>query len=261
MRLNQIMTAMMALTLASCATSSYNNNAADAPVAKPALGALTEECTPTKYFGVKETFTKQQLDALTPDAALAMLTEGNQRYINNTPRFYNAPDQQRKSAGGQYPFAAIISCMDSRCPVETVFNLGTADVFNVRMAGNVIDSDVLGSVEYATAVVGSKVILILGHSHCGAVKGAIDDVKLGNLTGLLDLIKPAVKSVHEPTDPKQRTSKNHEFVENVVHANVLVAMHDLLAKSPTIKDLVDKGKVKLVGAVYDLDNGHVEFIH
>lgn len=159
------------------------------------------------------------------------------------------------TASGQYPFAAVVSCMDSRVPAEIVFDQGIGDLFSLRVAGNVVDTDFLGSLEYATKVVGSKLILVMGHTSCGAVKGAIDDVKLGNLTALLAQVKPAIAAAGPPPG----TSKDNAFVDRVATANVRLAMRRVREGSAVIRELLDSGKVGLVGGMYDVETGKVVF--
>jgi carbonic anhydrase len=191
---------------------------------------------------------------MTPVKALARLKEGNARFAvgKTTPRDY--PAQLRATAGGQFPSTVIVSCMDSRAPVEAIFDLGLGDTFSIREAGNVIDADVLGGLEYAVKVIGVKSIVVLGHSHCGAVKGAIDGVELGNLTQLLKKIAPAI----EGPVPAAK-SKDDAFVARVAEANVRLGMKEIRQKSPTVREALDAGKVGLVGGMYDIETGKVEF--
>jgi carbonic anhydrase len=190
---------------------------------------------------------------MTPAAALERLKEGNGRFVANATRQHNWPAAVAATASGQFPFAAVLGCMDSRVPVEIVFDQGIGDVFSVRVAGNVVDEDDLGSLEYA-AHVGTKLIVVLGHTGCGAVKGAIDDVKLGNLTGLLDKVHPAVAAAH------CSSSKDDACVTKVVELNVRQSMKEILEKSPYLKGYVDQGKVRLVGGTYDIATGKVTFL-
>ena len=203
------------------------------------------------------TQTKQKQAALTPAQAFAMLRAGNQRFANGKMLHRNLLKQVKETADGQYPFATIVSCLDSRTSSELIFDQGIGDIFNARIAGNIVNEDIIGSLEFATKVVGSKVIAIVGHSNCGAVKGAIDDVKLGHLTGLLDKIKPAVDEVGDGHGA--RSSKNHELVEKVSEVNVKRMMQVLKEKSPLLKEMIDKGEILLVGGMYDLHSGKVTF--
>lgn len=206
---------------------------------------------------IQEVLTKEQRDALTPDDVLTSFKEGNNRFINNelTARDHSA--QVRKSATGQFPKAAVISCLDSRVPVEDVFDRGIGDIFVGRVAGNFVNEDLLGSLEFACKVAGSKLILVMGHEHCGAVKAAIDDVKLGNITAMLSKIRPAVDLV---VYDGERTSANEEFVHQVCESNVRNTVQKIRTDSPILKEMEDKGEIKIVGATYDMDSGVVTFM-
>ena len=205
-------------------------------------------------FAFAQVQTKESQAAISPSKAVSLLKEGNARFLaGSRPRDWKA--QVAATAGGQYPFAAIVSCMDSRAPVEILFDQGLGDVFSLRVAGNVIDTDSLGSLEYAAKVVGVKLILVLGHSDCGAVKGAIDVVKLGNLTALLEKIQPAVAGAGMP----RGTSKDKAFVGRVAEQNVRLGMKEIREKSPVLKEMIDSGKVGLAGGMYDLATGKVAF--
>ena len=205
--------------------------------------------------------TKKKQAEITPQQALQNLKDGNARFATGKPKNQqNYRKQVAFTAKGQAPHYAIVSCLDSRVSVDDVFDLNNGDAFNARIAGNIVNEDILGSLEFATAVSGADVIVVLGHTNCGAVKGACDDVKLGNLTGLLDKIQPAVKEIGKDWTNGEKNSKNHEFVEEVGHANVELQMEIIKQKSPIIKDLIDKGKVILVGAIYDLETGKVKFL-
>ena len=205
--------------------------------------------------------TKKKQAEITPEQALQILKDGNARFVAGKPKNQqNYRKQVAFTAKGQAPHYAIVSCIDSRLSVDDVFDLNNGDAFNARVAGNVINEDILGSLEFATAISGADVIVVLGHTNCGAIKGACDDVKLGNLTGLLDKIQPAVKEIGGDWTNGEKNSKNHEFVEAVGHENVELQMKVITDKSPIIKDLIDKGKVILVGAIYDLETGKVNFV-
>lgn len=206
---------------------------------------------------VEKVLTKEEQDALTPDEVVASLKEGNARFVANdlTARDHNA--QVRKTVSGQFPKAVILSCVDSRVPVEDVFDKGIGDIFVARVAGNFVNVDILGSMEFGCKVSGSKVILVLGHEHCGAVKAAIDDVKLGNITDMLTKIRPAVQTVSYDGD---RTSGNEEFVHMVCEENVRKTMNDIREKSPILKEMEDNGEIRIVGGVYDMDTGAVDFL-
>jgi carbonic anhydrase len=194
---------------------------------------------------------------LTPAGALKRLQDGNYRFINNLKLNRNLLELVNDTKDGQWPFAAILSCMDSRTSAELVFDQGLGDVFSIRIGGNVITPGILGSLEYATAVAGSKLILVLGHTNCGAVKGACDNVQFGHLTSLLDKIKPSVNKVH-PTKG-DRNSTNASFVNDVAKVNVYNSIQQIMEQSEVIRDLVDKGQVGLVPAMYDVATGKVTF--
>lgn len=202
--------------------------------------------------------TKEQQEALTPDQVLNEFIEGNKRFNtgNSIPRDLSI--QARKSAPGQYPKAVVLSCLDSRVPVEDVFDQGLGDIFVGRVAGNFVNEDLLGSMEFACKVAGAKLIVVMGHQHCGAVKGAIDDVKLGNITAMLAKIKPAVEMSKD--FPGEKNSKNNEFVKHVSENNVKYAIQQIREKSPILKEMEDKGEIKIVGAFYRLTDGTLEFV-
>lgn len=194
---------------------------------------------------------------MSPQDALAKLRAGNARFAAGQSRARNLPAEVRATSGGQYPFAVIVSCLDSRAPVELLFDQGIGDLFNARVAGNVLNDDILGSLEFACKVSGSKLILVLGHSNCGAIKGAIDGVELGKLTGLLDKIKPAIGQVPESVQP--RTAKNAQLVEAVAEGNVRLVMKQIREQSPILRGMLDAGTIGLVGGMYDLATGEVDF--
>jgi carbonic anhydrase len=199
--------------------------------------------------------TKESQAAMTPARALETLKEGNVRFLAGKRKARDLNAKVIATAGGQYPFAAVVSCMDSRAPVELVLDQGIGDLFSLRVAGNVIDTNFLGSLEYAAKVVGAKLIVVMGHTGCGAVKGAIDDVQLGNLTALLAEIQPAIAAA----GPPRGTSKDKAFVERVAEQNVRLAMKDIREKSPLVRQMLDAGTVGLVGAMYDVETGKVVF--
>ena len=198
--------------------------------------------------------TKESLEAMKPAEALDRLKQGNGRFLGGAASPRDLKAQVKATASGQYPFAAVLSCMDSRVPPELVFDQGIGDLFVVRVAGNVVDTDDLGSLEYATKVVGSKLILVMGHTSCGAVKGAIEDVKLGNLTFLLEKIRPVVNAAG-PGDVKDAA-----YVDRVAQANVRQTIREIREKSPVIRELTDSGKIGLAGAMYDVATGKVTFL-
>ena len=203
--------------------------------------------------------TKEQQDKLTPDAVVKDLTAGNKRFVEEKLSDPNAKARVKAAVDGQYPKAFILSCIDSRVPVEQVFDQGLGDIFVGRVAGNIENGDQLGSMEFAAAVSGVKVIMVLGHEACGAVKGACDHVKMGNLTGLLENINPAIEKV-KGYEEKDRTSKNKEFVAKVVEMNVAETVADIRKRSETLAKLEKEGKIKIVGGVYSLHTGEVTLL-
>lgn len=201
--------------------------------------------------------TKESQAAMTPQQALAELRAGNARFVSGQSQVRDLPAQVRATAAGQYPFAVVLSCLDSRQPIEIVFDQGIGDIFSARVAGNVLNDDILGSMEFACKASGAKLIAVIGHSNCGAIKGAVDAVQLGNLTGLLAKIQPAIGAV--PADVQPRTSKNYAFVNAVAEANVRLVMKEIPERSPILREMLDKGEIGLVGGMYDLKTGKVEF--
>lgn len=201
--------------------------------------------------------TKISQSGLTPHKALEFLREGNERFVGNLRASRNLLQQVNETKEGQWPFAAIVSCMDSRTSAELIFDQGLGDIFSIRLAGAVISDNVLGSLEYACKLAGSKIIVVLGHTHCGAIKGACDDVQMGNLTGLLNKIRPAVKQ--EKTVTENRTSKNPAFVNAVTLLHTERSVQQILEQSSILQDLVEKGEVGIIGAVYDVETGVVTF--
>jgi carbonic anhydrase len=203
------------------------------------------------------TQTRATQSALTPDQVLDALKAGNERFGSGQMLERDLRSQVRETASGQYPMAAILGCLDSRVPPELVFDMGIGDLFVGRVAGNYADTDMLGSLEFATKVAGAKVILVLGHTDCGAVKGACDGVKLGNLTHTLSNLTPALYAAGDVAGP--RTSKNHDFVDAVTRANVNLNVRALVDRSAVLRDLVADGQLKVVGGIYDLKDGRVTF--
>ena len=203
------------------------------------------------------TMTKEKLDSMTPDQAFQMLMEGNKRFEKNETISRDYVAQREETSTGQYPFATILSCIDSRTSSEIIFDQGIGDLFNVRLAGNVINEDALGSMEFACKVAGSKVIMILGHEACGAVKGACDHVEMGNLTSLLSKITPAVDLEKEETT---RDSSNPEFVRKVTEIHTKRMREELLERSPILKEMDDNNEIKIVCGIHDLKSGVVRII-
>ncbi len=194
---------------------------------------------------------------ITPSVALQHLKEGNFRFVNNLKLNRDLLEQVNATKDGQWPFAAILSCIDSRTSAELIFDQGLGDIFSIRIAGNIISPGILGSLEFATAVAGSKLILVLGHTNCGAIKGACDNVQLGHLSGLLEKIKPAVEQ--ENTVNENRTSKNVEFVDKVATLNAFHSAEQILEQSSIIRELVNKGEVGIAAGMYNVATGRVEF--
>jgi carbonic anhydrase len=206
----------------------------------------------------EKVLTKAEQDALTPDMVIQSLKEGNKRYMNNdlTQRDHSA--LVRSASSGQYPKAVILSCVDSRVPVEDVFDKGIGDLFVGRVAGNFVNVDLLGSMEFGCKVSGAKLILVLGHESCGAIKAAIDNVKLGNITAMLVKIQPAV--VRSQDFKGEKSTKNGEFVDYVGRNNVMTAIENIKKNSPILKEMADKGEIKIIGAYYNLKTGEVVFL-
>ncbi|WP_396164364.1 carbonic anhydrase family protein [Flavobacterium sp.] len=208
-------------------------------------------------FKKMKTLTKEMQDSITPKLALEILKEGNKRFVNNLKANRNLLQQANETSNGQHPFAVILSCIDSRTSAELIFDQGLGDVFSVRIAGNIINEDILGSMEFATKVAGSKIIVVLGHTKCGAVKGACDHVEMGNLTALLSKIQPAV--FDEKTEHENRSSSNSDFVEKVAVINVKRTVQAIIERSPILKEMIEKGEIGIVGGTHDITNGEVVF--
>jgi carbonic anhydrase len=206
---------------------------------------------------VSEVISKEAQQAMTPQMVLDELIAGNARFVNNEITARDLSAQVRATADGQNPMAVVVSCLDSRIPVEYVFDQGIGDLFVARVAGNFVNEDILGSAEFATAVVGSRLVVVMGHQACGAVKAAVDDVKVGNITAMLSKIRPVVERTQTTGE---RTSANVEFVEEVAHANVMYNIEQIRERSPMIAELEQKGEVMIVGAYYNLGTGLVTFM-
>jgi len=202
-----------------------------------------------------KTHTKEFLETLTPQLAFEVLKDGNKRFINNLKMNRNLLQQLDEIQDGQHPFAVVLSCMDSRTSTELIFDQGLGDIFSIRIAGNVVNDDIVGSMEYACNVIGSKLIVVLGHSRCGAIAGAVDGVEMGNLTGLLEKIKPAVEKADANSDHTHHDILN----EKVAYANVLISMEEILERSSIIRALYSEGKIGIVGGMYSVENGKVHF--
>jgi carbonic anhydrase len=201
--------------------------------------------------------TQAQRNAMTPDHVIELMKMGNERFRSGQLKGQDYRAQKRATASGQYPAAVILGCIDSRVPAEIILDMGIGDTFNARVAGNIANQDMLGSLEFACAVTGAKVILVMGHTACGAIKGAIDNVELGNLTGLLATIKPAVAATQYSGE---RSSKNAAFVDAVARSNVKLTIDTIRSGSPILADLEKQGKIKIVGSMYNLANGVVTFM-
>ena len=206
---------------------------------------------------IMRTHTKETQNGVTPDMALAFLREGNERFMQNLKANRNLLQQVNETAAGQFPFAAILSCMDSRTSAELIFDQGLGDIFSVRVAGNVLNEDILGSMEYACGVAGSKLVVVLGHTNCGAIVGACNQVELGNLTSLLHKVKPALHKETRTTN--DRNGSNPDFVKNVTELNVELTLDRIRLESPLLAGLEAAGQIKIVGALYDVETGQVNF--
>lgn len=204
-----------------------------------------------------KTLTKEIQSQITPKRAIEILREGNIRFMNNLKTNRNLLQQVNETSDGQHPFAVILSCIDSRTSAELIFDQGLGDVFSVRIAGNILNDDILGSMEFACKVAGAKVVVVLGHTKCGAIKGACDGVEMGNLTTLLSKIKPAVAA--EKITIENRNSSNAAFVENVAVINVKSTVELIKAKSPILNEMIEKGEIGIVGGTHDITTGEVVF--
>jgi len=228
---------------------------------KTALSAavMTPITSLSMQFGAagSASLTKEQRDRMTPGQVIEELKKGNGRFLAGKMVTRNYLAQQQSTAAGQFPAAVVLGCVDSRAPAEIIFDAGIGDTFNARIAGNVVNDDLLGSMEFACAVAGAKAVLIFGHTACGAIKGAIDDVEMGNLTGLLARIKPAISATKFDGE---KSSKNAAYVDAVARTNVVIALDSIRRRSPILEDLEKKGSIQIAGAMYDLATGKVEFV-
>ncbi len=207
----------------------------------------------------KTTQTKETQSAITPAIALDILKEGNRRFVESKQLKRDLLNQINDTSTGQYPFATVLHCIDSRVSSELVFDQGIGDIFSIRIAGNFVNEDILGSMEFACKLAGTKIIVVLGHTSCGAVKGACDDAKLGNLTAMLGKIKPAVDEVKEPSDKDQRNSSNIDFVNEVAKKNVHLNIDRILKESPVLSEMCENGEIIIIGGMYDINTGVVDF--
>jgi carbonic anhydrase len=253
-RMNLRFIAICALILGNSCQQPEQKNTENTAPQKDSVPVTTLTSPPLR----EKVLTAEEQKALSPDIVIQSLKDGNSRFIRNdlTARDHSA--MVRNASVGQYPKAVILSCLDSRIPVEDVFDKGIGDMFVGRIAGNFVDEDMLGSMEFGCKVSGAKLILVLGHESCGAIKAAIDNVKLGNITAMLSKIAPAVKKSQDFAGDK--TSKNDAFVEYVAKNNVLNTIETIKQKSPILKEMVDKGEIKIVGAYYSLKTGEVIFL-
>jgi carbonic anhydrase len=201
--------------------------------------------------------TREQRDKMTPDEIIQQMKAGNERFRSGKPHHRDLMSEARATAPGQYPAAIVFSCIDSRAPAELILDFGIGDIFSGRVAGNVADEDTLGSMEFACKVAGSKVVVVMGHTACGAIKGAIDNVQLGYLTVLLANICPALEATHYTGE---RSAKNYAFVDAVAQKNVSLTIASIREKSPVLRDLESTGSIKIAGAMYNLKTGTVEFL-
>jgi carbonic anhydrase len=202
---------------------------------------------------------KERRANTTPAQALEILQEGNTRFVKNLLANRDLLRQVNETRDGQWPFATILSCIDSRTSAELIFDQGLGDIFSIRIAGNVVNTDILGSMEFACNVAGSKLLVVLGHSSCGAIKGACDHVEMGNLTELLAKLQPAVYQEQTFLAPEERTGKNKDFVENVARINVYRSVKAIIERSFILEQMVEEEKIGLIGAMYDLSTGKVDF--
>ncbi|WP_302849293.1 carbonic anhydrase family protein [Polaribacter sejongensis] len=205
--------------------------------------------------------TKETQATMTPKKALDFLAEGNQRFQDNLKAHRNLLEQVNDTSTGQFPFATILSCIDSRVSAELIFDQGLGDIFSIRIAGNFVNQDILGSMEFGCKLAGTKLVVVLGHTSCGAIKGACDNAKLGNLTAMLNNIKPAVNAVLEPKEASSRTSSNLDFVDNVAARNVTLTIERIRRESEVLTTMEENGEIMIVGAMYNINDGSVNFIN
>lgn len=205
------------------------------------------------------TLNKELQASITPLDAIEILKHGNQRFVTNLREHRDLLQQVNETRDGQWPFAAILSCIDSRTSAELIFDQGLGDVFSIRIAGNIVNTDILGSMEFACKVVGAKLIVVLGHTGCGAIKGACDHVEMGNLTELLAKLQPAVYEERTVTNPDERTSANSQFVHSVTAINVRRTVKAIISRSYILEQMIERGEIAIIGGVHNLESGAVEF--
>lgn len=203
---------------------------------------------------------KQSQAAMTPETALQALKDGNQRFVNKMMNDRDLSTQVAHTATGQFPFATVLGCIDSRVTPELVFDQGIGDIFSARVAGNFVNEDILGSMEFASKLAGTKLIVVLGHTSCGAIKGACDGARLGNLTKLIEKLEPAVDAVAKPSDPRERTSANLDFVNAVAYKNIEITINHIKRRSSVLSTMLFMDDIAIVGAMYHIDTGRVEFL-
>ena len=203
--------------------------------------------------------TKETQDLMTPSLALDALKDGNDRFLKGNQVTRNLNAQVDETSGGQYPFATVLHCIDSRVSAEHVFDQGIGDLFSIRIAGNFVNEDILGSMEFACKLAGTKVLVVLGHTACGSIKGACDHARLGNLTSLINKLEPAVDAVDSPAEADLRNSSNIDFVNGVAAKNVLMTIDNIRSQSPILKEMEADGAIKIVGGMYDIATGNVNF--
>lgn len=211
------------------------------------------------HASAAETMTKEGQTATTPAQALQKLKDGNARFVAGKPEKRDHLKQVKETSKGQYPFASVVSCLDSRTSTEIIFDQGIGDAFNARIAGNIVNSDILGSLEFASKVAGSKLIAVIGHTKCGAIKGACDNAQLGNLTGLIEKMKPAVAATNSK-EGEDRSSHNAEFVDRVAETNVRQTMDNIRKNSPVLAEMEKAGQLQIVGGMYDIGTGKITFL-
>ena len=204
------------------------------------------------------TQTKETQETTTPQMALEFLREGNHRFVSNLRNNRDLLEQVNATCDGQFPFAAILSCIDSRTSAELIFDQGLGEIFSIRIAGNVINEDILGSMEFACKIAGSKLVVVLGHTKCGAIRGACDNVQMGNLSTLLNKIQPSV--YFERTVLANRTAENAEFVERVSRIQIKRSVEEIVERSVILREMIEKGEIGLIGAIYNIETGIVEFL-
>ncbi|NKI28479.1 carbonic anhydrase [Arenibacter sp. 6A1] len=206
-----------------------------------------------------KTITKEIQEHTTPLEALEVLKQGNKRFIKNISAPRDLLQQVNETVTGQWPLTTILSCIDSRVPIELIFDQGIGDIFSIRMAGNVVNADIVGSMEFACKIAGSKLIVVMGHTNCGAIKGACDHVEMGNLTGLLAKIQPAIYEEKSTTNPNTRNSSNSTFVEKVSIINVKRSVNSIIERSSVLQQMIERGEIGIIGAMYELETGKVHF--